>query len=111
MQIVFEFVGGPLGGERIVGDSAGERDEATALYDLTRQGTVGVRFIEHSKRYRQAIEQLEAGEIDDVGGPYDEYLYEVVQRSEDEAGVRIRVKFVGRAIGGLFDAAEGEGLV
>jgi hypothetical protein len=110
MKIVFEFVDGPLAARALAGDSAAERDPATALYRLTRQGAVGVRFIARSDVCGEATRKRQEKEPGDLGRRGEEYMYEVVERSEGEAEVRVRAKFVGKAVDGAFKASQAEGL-
>ncbi len=97
MQIVFEFVDGPLAGKSIIGDSQSKEDEAARLYRLTGQGAIGSQFRTFSDSHRQAVNEWLSGEITDLGGPYEQYQYEVMERSEGEGQVRVRARFVGGA--------------
>ena len=96
MLIHFEFVDGPMKGTEFSGEAEGDND-ATCLYSMTRNGAVGAEFSTISVHGRRAIEEwVKSSGSTEVGGPYEHYLYRVVDRIENESVICVRAAFVDR---------------
>ena len=89
MKIIFEFVGGPLDGQTVVGN-AGQQNEADRYYVLTHHGRVGQRFRVASN---YAIETLAQEELkEEKPHHFQPHRYEVTDRIEEDDEVLIRVE-------------------
>lgn len=95
MDIEFTFIDGPMQGITFAGPADGD-SEASNLYLITDNGTVGREFTTISERGRQAIAEMESNSGAEFGGPYEYYRYRVDRCSGDDSGVQIRATFVNR---------------
>jgi len=96
MLIHFEFVDGPMKGTEFSGEAEGD-NEASGLYSMTRNGAVGAEFNTISVHGRRAIEEwVKSSGSTEVGGPYEHYVYRVVDRIENESAISVRATFVDR---------------
>lgn len=93
LQIIFEFVGGPLDGETLVGN-LGESDDAERYYLFTNKGAVGQRFKVASD---YAVETLAREELKvEVRHHFHQHFYVVTDHVEDECEVLVRAEYVPR---------------
>jgi hypothetical protein len=98
MDIIFEFIGGPLDGTTVEG-KAGEQDEADRYYVLTHHGRIGQRFRVASSF---AIEMLAQDElVDDKPHQFQPHRYEVIERLQSGAEVLVRAKYVDKESKGV----------
>lgn len=96
MLIHFEFVDGPMKGTELSGEAEGD-NEAACFYSMTRNGAVGAEFSTISANGRLAIEEwVKSSGSTQVGGPYEHYLYRVVDRIENESAIYVWAAFVDR---------------
>ncbi len=98
MDIIFEFIGGPLDGTTVEG-KAGEQDEADRYYVLTHHGRIGQRFRVASSF---AIEMLAHDElVDDKPHQFQPHRYEVIERLQSGDEVLVRAKYVDKESRGV----------
>jgi hypothetical protein len=95
MEIVFTFIDGPMQGIVFSG-RVDDSNEASSLYHITDSGTVGREFTTLSSRGRRAIAEMESSGETEFGGPYEYYLYRVVERSDGDHQVHVRASLVNR---------------
>lgn len=96
MNVEFSFIDGPMRGISFEGP-VGQSNEASSLYSITENGTVDREFTTISDQGRQAITEMKSTDASEFGGPYEYYIYRVVDCTEDGSIVRVRVAYVDRA--------------
>ena len=92
MDLFIEFVGGPMDGKKVTG-TLGQQGDADRYFALTHHGRVGQRFRTASP---YAIDTL-ANEALKETTPhhFQQYLYEVVERREEQEILFVRVEYSG----------------
>ena len=91
LKIIFEFVGGPLDGETVVGN-LGEGGDAERYYLFTNRGAVGQRLKVASD---YAVETLAREELkDEQRHRFQQHFYAVTDRVEDQGEVFVRAEYV-----------------
>jgi hypothetical protein len=91
LQIIFEFVGGPLDGETLTGN-LGEGDDAERYYLFTNHGAVGQRFKVASD---YAVETLAREELKvEERHHFHQHFYVVKDRIEESGAVLVRAEYV-----------------
>ena len=91
LKIIFEFVGGPLDGETLVG-VLGEGDDAERYYLFTNHGAVGQRFKVASDYAVETLakEQLKVEERHH----FQQHIYVVTDRVEEDGEVLVSATYL-----------------
>ena len=91
MQIIFEFVGGPMDGKTVVGQTD-HQDEADRYYALTHRGKIGQRFRVASAL---AIDTLMAANSQgDRPYQFQQHSYQVSDRVEGDDEILLRARYI-----------------
>ena len=91
LEIIFEFVGGPLDGETLIGN-LGYGDDAEKYYLLTNHGAIGQRFRVASD---YAVETLATEQLKVEGRHhFQQHFYVVRDRVEESEEVLVRAEYV-----------------
>ena len=91
LTIIFEFVGGPLDGETLVG-VLGEGDDAERYYLFTNHGAVGQRFKVASD---YAVETLAEERLKvEERHHFQQHVYVVIDRVEEDGEVLVRAAYL-----------------
>ena len=91
MQVIFEFVGGPRDGERLIGvveDPA--FTEAGSYYRHTDQARVGARFwcaCEYSVSTFRTIPLVEIEQLEMAGYRFRGHVYEIAERIDNNGSL------------------------
>jgi hypothetical protein len=97
MKLVFKFTGGPLDGKTVVGRQ-GRQDEADRYYTLTHHGRIGQRLKTASQYAIDTLAEEEAQQ--QTPHHFQQHVYQVVDRIEDQEKVFVRVQYVVDKAGG-----------
>jgi hypothetical protein len=95
-KMIFKFVGGPLDGKIVVGESAKDK-EAQRYHAITDHGRIGQRFHTASD---YAIELLAEEQLrEEKPHHFQQYTYEVVDRFDNGDVLIVLIQYVEREAG------------